>query len=1634
MKHHLHGCVRLVMSVAIAAVAVSSSASVASAAVHPLDAVLPDDTPMPGKGLVAWIPGGSTSYVLAGGKLVKWKAKTVDFNGTPGIDVSADGSSAGAQVNVLSPKSPGMTVVVDYRMPKGTAKVDGWNPTIGVLAHHSGTYHARIWTVALKAGVPRLAVSEGTTLKSATAVKSSTGKKEAVRLDDGEIHQLALRVSRPGCTPTKCPAPHRNIVTLLVDGVVVSEGIVVTPRLKTKGFSTVEIGRQWVGAGKYPGQSNYKDKNLNSVGQYRQLLVYDRPLPTGELAAIRRSAAIGVVAQFPPLGNETTTQVKFNPSLQPTDLRLAPMNATISKDVFAHKRVKLLPDTADQNKGLTAVSGWIKFGKSAATKKLLTVTFPGTGAPVEFTIGPDPKSAKKALLTCKHAGKTNQQSLYWDAAKQWAHVAIVQRGNFTKDVVCSVNGQFLGGLKVAALKVPTYNAATIRDTAVQVGPGVDVLYLGLRRRNGFQHFNEETEFNGRDPLAQGPMLWMTQSAGKFSYHRATTGSYVVGTGMSFITDGHALGNIRLFGSGLWTYSDKDSALYVDRQTVAIRLTLPQPDAAKSKSYIMYQRVDTGANMSISVSATVPDKTNCIKGFFNNGGCATVSISFGPRKFDMVVPSSFLGATPGELIFTTPYKRSPEELKAWGNPKNSWQPDIIFRGKRRTPLSWSEGKSKMAAKFDKYGGDTKAQKDAWKKGHNTILYATTYVQELRLYPQVVGELGGLMDIGCYSLKCTDAGRACKYATKPYSPRCGDCRPDHYRTAGYAGSIHQECRARRPRGAACTHDTMCQSGRCDTAKSGTCVFKVKASCDNHCRSLGRTCGVQGTGFDCSGCLPWFEPANGAPIPKSGAPKPKLLPDEQCRWQPTRTDLEPCTHDNQCDSGRCSTQNVDRVRILKPTGWIFGEFLYTGSGFNNCEKSPVQCSAWTARRGVSGSMKTIGDTKKRCRIRLPNIPSPDTDPCVEINGRTHDPGSVQNVKRPDGSVVKTATCRYGGGGSCARPGEELREGVLSSAACERAIRRSVKNTSVNRRCFAEKRKACDFCLHKVCKKDHDKLNQNMTADEKKKWGVKHPKPVASSVYHSITKTSGFTATDLVRAFYPFSNDMHAQDASLTYNVAAHRNTLLKNGVSQLMLDYALANSSTKYKMEQEHGQFLPLIRCSRQSPSALNTAYTKPYSDWPSVWVSSYYSSVYESEYNRHKCRPRRQENGAKCPFPGNTSSGDPGRFCLSNYCSRETKTCQEVDHPMYELGSNGKPAHKSGKSAVKFGVVRLDDTSVNVEDANKANGSLAGKTNNYQFDATMSQNYVSCVLGKPMPSTPLLSTKVFVDRTAGGDACSESETTVQILGFRLDALVPKTESGGLSSCKGINVETKKNLIAGKSQKVGFDMCVDDDSNQCNFTPENLLSLPLSRFFPKPEVCVPTDELELPEVKKDFKEALVPLIVSIGLELDLCLAGSFGLDYETKMPQIQVGPELAIGVVARGGVGSGETGAYEVSAGVRLLLTLVSIGFPVTWGIEADAALKSVTGDTIKGYFKIGLVQRIAMELEFLGGEFGLYAKIAVGPFGLEWTFNVFEWTGIKLAVTLSQDVLVSKIIDFEVPAKNPPAKAAPSCKGGSNPCYK
>ncbi len=210
--------------------------------------------------------------------------------------------------------------------------------------------------------------------------------------------------------------------------------------------------------------------------------------------------------------------------------------------------------------------------------------------------------------------------------------------------------------------------------------------------------------------------------------------------------------------------------------------------------------------------------------------------------------------------------------------------------------------------------------------------------------------------------------------------------------------------------------------------------------------------------------------------------------------------------------------------------------------------------------------------------------------------------------------------------------------------------------------------------------------------------------------------------------------------------------------------------------------------------------------------------------------------------------------------------------------------------------------------------------------------------------------------------------------------------------------------------------------------------STLLPTFKFCLPMAQVgvKMPEKKKVIKAGFIPILLVAGVNLDVCVDASFGYDGKTAgLPQLEVRPGVEISAEARAGIGvadEGEQDTFEASAGVKIELVIAGITFPLRWGLSLDDA--KVDGVTVPGLFDLSAYHTVSLELDFLSGWMGVYARLSLGPLGLEWEFRIFDWTGITSTIDIGDSATKLFCLDFQALVNQALAggqAAKPSCNG-------
>ncbi len=511
---------------------------------------------------------------------------------------------------------------------------------------------------------------------------------------------------------------------------------------------------------------------------------------------------------------------------------------------------------------------------------------------------------------------------------------------------------------------------------------------------------------------------------------------------------------------------------------------------------------------------------------------------------------------------------------------------------------------------------------------------------------------------------------------------------------------------------------------------------------------------------------------------------------------------------------------------------------------------------------------------------------------------------------------------------------------------------------------------------------------------WGLDHNQ---GQRHAAVSKWSGL---DVRRLKHVFLNDPKAVQQGDVIK-------LEEAGVGPLLLAYAQANATEKAAMKSKYGYFEPLSFCDA-------SAFKK---EFPS---GAWSTSAYGSSANRTLCVAKRLPNGSPCPPKGEEQGATkPNAWCKSEYCRRDTATCDDAVTTASILKGKGGNQSKSGESNVRFGVVRVDQTSVELkEDPNKTAGS-----DEYKYKARLQQKHVLCLFGKPAPAEGIFVLDMDLDRSEG-TACGTTRVTTKVAGLTTSAPKPDPIAGSCTNYSG---------GAGS----GWSVC-DNSETTCSGPDLDKWkdSLSLAQLIPTLKFCVPVDDLALPEYQSPtFWLGPVPLGVKAGPSVDACVSLSVAVD-SSGFPQLEVAPELGLGAEIRGGISLQYPG-IDVAAGVKLAVTLVGLRLPITFGMSLSDVFETKNGKKkhILGMFELEIFAKIALEISVLNGEFSLFAEVAFGGgiFTMEWTLPIFEWTAFKWTYNLLNEPLYKKTLDFKAEFQTA-LKGSANAVCNADACYK
>ncbi len=1535
----------------------------------------------------------------------------------------------------------GMTVAFWYRFPAAVNPVAGTNPLV-VFTDPFPNPTARQFALVLVDGRPTIHVTD---VEDSLALSTLTSTKDTAGLGtvaDGKWHHIALRLARPGCTEASCPNQELVLTTLWVDEEVREERYLklsLDKRILNIGemavhTSAFEQARYTLKSGAE--QNNLATvggaKVLNTVANIKDLVVYDAALARDQVARHANSMRLGLRWQLPNVDPrrhgfwKSPTNEKALDTARPPLSEFGEMAGSVGAigivgapgtgageqsvgwlNPLRHLKDYTLAFWVDLASSDHTLLSWAHFSTTvlgaqdwtlARVGKSLVLTCLGNNATVEVPLSsplPGPE-----LITVTFSPTGDLQLGYNLFFSPLLPCAVVSEG-----APKVFEAEQSASLLWSAPLNPATGAGRLRwmvlldrfrsppEVAELASPGASLSFPG-----SVAPFNESGSLDVEDTAQLIPLeLIGATPAGPYTNGLWTSGHEMAGRmrAVGAVVDlpedapPHLLAGLDVLDADppLETFGDHSAAASL---TVSQWLFDPSKTTIPLVSRIDGDGVNGDAqppfNVDFAVRLVKCDGSLCSLEIETRGASPNVPNQIWSVDYRFRVDTGNPVRIGVSWPFTKPllnpaYCTPAGELL--GKPVARREPLVAINGlilNRETSCETNHIRASGWGYAGPIAGDSWAFGDPDGGGAaNNGLYL---LSSLRAYGRPVDDIAfdgaRASDPVPYSAfskespvsladRCEAEGRTLK--TLGDTSFCGDCAPGSIALGGIPGTdTHMECSRRARVGERCARDSDCASGPClassdATIPGGFCGVSNPTDGANWCQVvLGRKYAAATQG--CGDCLPYHYPEGFPESQMTATPVDPGSPEIACTWRPRKRALETCSENWECDSGRCiagfDDGAIEQVSVSRSTQSIM---VYDTSPSSCCTlDSRYACGHVSGVRITNTAITYSSKKSNRCAARTQ---AECTAEPVSRKVAATVVGYLPSFSQVDAYQCGTPNSHApSAGANGCMPNYTPQNLVLDGAGCQKLMEVTDDET------FPCNTK-CGGFLDLECRENGG--------------GGK------TSNRYNLAWSTTLTLAQLKELLGAPKNS----DGSYTYRPNPDYAWLLKQGAGPLLIAYLGADPAEKQKLEAEYGQFLPLANCA---------------TGWPTAAPAD---SVYVNGTNLPTCLPERQADGAPCP-PANVSSMSTDAWCYSNYCSREDKTCRRGDNPLQEFGGNGGKKGDKGKAGVSFGLVRLDDLVVNGTPssggAQKAN--IAGQ---------MGQSYVAFMLGQPV-SLPgsggsLLTTDVDFDKTQDAAGCSKNTARAVLLG--MDIPLPKANAA---------VQTGFSTpFGGCTAVTGLANC-DEAQAECSFSPEEGLESLLDSFLSKAAVgfCLPiatkqgVNILEQFELRKSFKEFLVPVVVTVGPTFDMCVSFAFALDAEEGMPQFEVKPSVGVGVEAKAGVGDGETGAYEVSAGVRIALTIVDMAFPATFGLRLEEITECAV-PPCTGLSHLDVVIKLGMELTLLSGEMGVYAALTLGLLSFEWTFNFFEWTGIKLSFDLAEIPVFETILDFA--KKRDPTRSSP-----------
>ena len=445
-----------------------------------------------------------------------------------------------------------------------------------------------------------------------------------------------------------------------------------------------------------------------------------------------------------------------------------------------------------------------------------------------------------------------------------------------------------------------------------------------------------------------------------------------------------------------------------------------------------------------------------------------------------------------------------------------------------------------------------------------------------------------------------------------------------------------------------------------------------------------------------------------------------------------------------------------------------------------------------------------------------------------------------------------------------------------------------------------------------------------------------------------------------------------------------MIRLGVGPELIDMMLVDT-VKAEWFQSYPN-LWLMECARQTITNKGDEVTSPF---------------FDPQVNYQICAPNQFPDGTNCP-PAGTPAALADQFCQSGFCGRDSGICEEGYGRLEETDAADKSDEEKegGDGGVgAIGLVQRNNTVA--EFKRSADGKPQSAAHKREYSIALKNVHDLHLFGATVEVFGLANTMT------GKMDEEEASFAPQVL---LGGIAVPQSPDPPTNCPGAKWEN------GEYKKSDKPCTADKPSPDAM----GVLVPSSSLCFPSPGGCE-DDPNHKPPVGSKLKSAKgtgplchrtvvfvgpVPITIEAGAVLTPCLSMGTAIDEETYEPAFQFKPEIGVGLEIKGGL-SAELGVVEMFAGVKAAVTIVKLGFPVTWAISVAAA---------KGFtnlFTVGYARKVSFEVTILELALSAFAEASVGGgiFSVSWEYGIYSFPGFQLSWELGAAESFTKKIDFQ-----------------------